>query len=218
MDIELAELSRRVFQIHDEIAEEGKPSELASAVVMDARELAVAKYLDKLFKGKSACVDVMCYGTVFKEIFDKGQIYPKPLPVLFISNNNCISGFINEVVERAYWDGKIISDEFITILGDTVESFPKPYKNVEVTMNQHWEVELLAEPVDIVSTCCAFAIYWTLYHSDFQHSEPLTELENLYQLYQAIREGREQIPALLPYSVPKWSERKERGPLPPKRQ
>jgi len=59
VDIELAELSRRVFQIHDEIAEEGKPSELASAVVMDARELAVAKYLDKLFKGKSACVDEM---------------------------------------------------------------------------------------------------------------------------------------------------------------
>lgn len=227
LDIELAELSRRVFQIYDEIAEEGKPSELASAVVMDARELAVAKYLDRLFKGKSACVDMMCYGTVLMELLTRGKIYPKPLPFLFISNNNDISGFLNTEVEYAYHRyGKKIPDEFLTILGDTVESFPKPYKNVEVTMNQHGDVELLAEPVDIVSTSCAFVIYWTLYKCDSRPSEPLTELENLYRLHRTIISGREQIPALLPYSVPKWSKRKEfriewhekLGPLPPKRQ
>lgn len=229
VEIELAELPRRLFQIRDEIAEDAKPSELASAVVMDARELAVAKYLDKLFKGNSACVDMMCYGTVLMEILTGGQIYPKPLPFLFISNNNDITGFVNAVVERTYWDGKRMSDEFdefITILGDTIESFPKPYKNVEISMNQHWEVELLAEPADIVSIICAFAIYWTLYKCDLQPSEPLTELENLYRLHRAIIEGREQIPALLPYSVKKWSKRKEfciewhekLGPLPPKKQ
>lgn len=205
----LSELSRPMLGIHDEIAR-GRPSKTRGfpsvANIADPIRCKIIRYLSDLFEddAKSACLDIECYGTLFCMIFEL-NLYPTIF--LFASNSHDFWGFVNGLIHHAHYYGdELIPYPFIWTLGDTIESFPKLYKNTRFSADKTGN-SLVAEPVDIFYASCAMSIYWTL-NGDFSHDGPYGEIKKLYELQARVKEGKEKLPIILPEATQAWSQRR----------
>lgn len=198
-EIKLLELSRKTLGLYDEISKERSQK----------RGRLILEYTREHFNSRLvACVDAGCYGTVVKEL--SSLVSTKHLPWIFFFNtaNPYIWGFVNKVVEYGNLTKVIVPFDFIWILGDTIEAFPKPYKEVRLRKSGR-EVVLTASPVYWLCGISAFYFYWILNKYTPQAgkaADPWKSVLKLYRVYSRVVQDAKYAPCLLPGFINEWSE------------
>lgn len=229
-EIRLVELNRAMFGMPSVFATETEVTDQMwlGLPVDKTRNNPIAQYLNQLFSNetKIGYIETGYYGTLIRKISEMGLL-SNMLVFFFSSCNPNIFGYCNNMVTHSNLRKRKVSygsHEFTFILGDIVESVPKPYKGVQLTTEDD-EIKLVAERTAPFYAVCAMASYWALSKLSGQVKlsaiNPLDEISKLYDLHEKIKTDEVSIPYILPECIPGWKHAwrflKEWniGPLPP---
>jgi hypothetical protein len=168
-------------------------------------------------------IDAGFYGTIVKFLWDTYFADNESETYLFSSRNPNIWGNVNAFFQIKNRYSVLMPYHFAVTLGDSIEAFPKPYKN-PIIVQKDDIFGIYAELSDPLSLMGAYSLYNILKRgktlSDQEKNTEVT-LKNMHDLYEEKKAGKRIIPFMLPERLPTWPNAKEFlcewdcGPTPP---
>jgi len=161
--ITLVELTRRMFEIRDEIAAKSEPKKTARYQMgKPVHELArtdFGRYLQSAIPMDNvALVDAESYGSIIRLLLRLGW---RIWVFLLASNNPFLSGYLNVVTEYMNAGRTAVSELMPWHVGDSIEAIPRPYK-VEELERVHKQLYVKERKTSQLYGMCGFLAYWAL--------------------------------------------------------
>jgi hypothetical protein len=205
--LELVDLGRSLFHIRDEISmvvnhkeQDSEKSEFGFAP--NHAQAKLQKRFLEILKGdddRIAFVDAECYGSIVRILL---KLNWNLSVFLLTSNNPFLHGYLNKLVDAININKTRVPKDMPWLVGDTIESFPRPYKVTGIDLeNDKFVIKGYRE--SWFFGACGLMSYWCFNeHSSTIQSHDIDPFDSLLKVHELSRSSN--LPYLLPSPMPEW--------------
>ena len=206
--IELVDLGRSLFSIQDEISrgvdidKNNASGKYEFGFALDElKGRPEGKFLESLRGNdeRTAFVDCECYGSIVRILL---RLNWRLSVFLLTSNNPFLHGYLNKLTDAININKTVVTKDMPWLIGDTIESFPRPYKITSIN-SENGRIVIKGKKESWFFGACGIISYWCFnQHSAILKSREIDVYESLKEVNKMFKSGS--LPCLLPYPMPEW--------------